>query len=290
MQGTGGGINATTMKKIFIRKVSGEKQLFQPEKIVKTCLRAGATKALANRISREVSRQVREGTSTRKILQITLRLLEQEKPYLAARYDLKGAILRLGPAGYAFEFLMAEILRECGYQVQMPPVLKGACVSHEVDIVAEKNGTRVMIECKYRKEGGVYIGVKEALYTWARFLDLEEGHEKNGTQKFDECWLVCNTRFSTDAIKYSRCKKMRLVGWHYPPNRGLANMIERKKIYPITVLRRLDKDSQNKMSRAGLMLCRDLVRNDFEKLKKATRVRPAKLSELISEASQVLAA
>jgi len=273
---------------MFVTKSTGEKQPFRPEKIINTCLRAGAPKDLAYAIAHEVGRRAHDGISTKKILRLTLRLLEEERPSLAARYDLKDAIARLGPAGYQFEIFIAEILKEYGYRAQLPPPVRGACVEHEIDIIAEKNGVRAMIECKYRRESGIYIGIKEALYTWARFLDLKDGYTAGKCQKFDKCWLVCNTRFSDDVSKYAHCKQMVLLGWHYPRDKGLERMIEDKKIYPITVLRKLDQDSRKKLAKAELMLCRDLQKTDFYQLEKMTKIKADKLIALIQEARDVL--
>jgi len=104
-------------KPIYVTKVSGEREIFSREKLKRTCLRAGASKSLAEKIVKQVQKKIYDGISTKKILKLTLVLLEKQKPHIAAKYDLKGAIMRLGPAGYAFEKLMAEILSEYGYKI-----------------------------------------------------------------------------------------------------------------------------------------------------------------------------
>src|SRR3990172_5624940 len=218
---------------MWVVKASGEKEEFDIEKIKRTCLKAGATDSLANQIAREVEKRAHNGISTREILRITLKLLEKEKPFIAARYDLKGAIFRLGPAGFAFECLVAEIMKEQGFKARTHSLIRGFCVEHEVDVIATKDDKTYMMECKYHNLPGIYTGLREALYTYARFLDLVKGSENKTCQKFDQPWLVCNTRFSDDAIQYSECAGLKLLGWSYPEE-NLREMIEKKKLYPIT--------------------------------------------------------
>ncbi|MFQ6056655.1 MAG: restriction endonuclease, partial [Methanosarcinales archaeon] len=260
-------------------------------KIKKTCLRAGASEELATKIVKQVERKVYDGISTREILKITLSLLRKEMPQVATRYDLKGALFRLGPAGFAFEHLVAEILREYNYKTKVHSYVKGACVKHEIDIVAEKPSRTpkyFMIECKYHNMPGIYTGLKEVLYTYARFLDLWEGFRKRKCQKFDQAWLVCNTKFSRDAIQYASCKKILILGWKYPYRKSLEKMIEDKKLYPITMLRKLDRNTQDKFALSGLILCKDLLRHDINKLNKKTNVPKTKLKLLTEEADKLL--
>jgi hypothetical protein len=272
---------------MWIVKASGETEKFDPEKIKRTCLKAGASEELANKIVKDVIRKAYDGISTKEILHLTLNLLNKEKPAVAARYDLKGSIFRLGPAGFVFEQLIAEILKEYNYTTKHHAMLNGGCVLHEVDVVATKEDKSYMIECKYHNMPGIYTGLREALYTYARFLDLEDGFKKHSCQKFDKSWLVCNTKFSEDAIQYANCKGIRLIGWNYPEHQGLENMIEKMKLYPITMLRKLDGESQEKLANAGLVLLIDLIRIDTKELSKITKIPTKKLKILSEEAKSI---
>ena len=55
---------------IFVTKVDGSKQLFVKEKVVKTCLRMGVSRKIAEMVANEVERNLSEGISTEKIFQI----------------------------------------------------------------------------------------------------------------------------------------------------------------------------------------------------------------------------
>ena len=196
---------------VWIVNALGEREPFDEFKVMRTCMRAGAGKETAEKISKEVASRVRDGMQTREILRITLRLLdEMAAPHVSARYDLKGAIMRLGPAGFAFESFFAAVLRDLGYQTDVRQIIQGKCIPHEVDVVARSpEGKCIMVECKYRNYSGDYIKVKDALYTYARFLDLKEGHGTGKCANFDEVWLATNTKFSSEVRQYAECKGMR---------------------------------------------------------------------------------
>lgn len=280
---------------MLVTKASGEREEFNPEKLRQTCLRAGAPEWLAEKVVKEVEKKIFEGIATKQILKIALSILDKEMPHVAAKYDLKGAIMRLGPAGYEFENLIGELLREYGYRTSVHNIVKGYCIEHEVDVIAEKtvNGAKEtgMIECKYHNAAGIFSGVKDVLYSYARFEDLQQGAKMSGI-KFTRCWLVSNTKFSSDVIRYANCKSIILVGWKYPERTdsrdanavpSLKKMLDDKKLYPMTALRTMDRDSQEKLAGAGLMFCKDLIRTKTEKLEQMGISR-RRLKKLIKEA------
>lgn len=268
---------------MWVTKASGETEKFDPSKIKRTCLRAGASEVLAGKIVREVERRSRSGMTTKEILSITLRLLNKEKPQLAARYDLKGSMFRLGPAGFVFENFMGEVLKEYGYAAKVHNMIRGRCVSHEVDIIASKDSKTFMIECKYHNMQGIYTCIKDALYTYARFLDLKEGSPDG----YEQPWLVCNTKFSEDTIQYAMCRGLRLIGWSYPQDGNLERMIEDKKLYPITMLRTMDPDSLDKLASCGMVLALDLIRVPIGELNNITKISLKKLRTFADEAHKI---
>jgi len=274
---------------MFVVKASGEFEKFDSNKIKRTCIRAGCTEDLANKIAREVEKKSYDGISTREVLRITISLLRKWKhPTVAARYDLKGAIFRLGPAGFVFEELVGEIFKEYGYNTKVHSILKGMCVSHEIDVIANKDNVNYMVECKYHNIPGIYTGLREALYTYARFLDLKDGFKSGNVRDFKQPWLVCNTKFSEDAIQYASCKGMKMIGWNYPENQGLQYLIESKKLYPITMLSDLDSDSLDKLASASLILALDLIRIPLNELNKITKISIKKLKILSDEAKKII--
>jgi len=287
---------------MYVIKVSGKRVKFNPSKVRRTCLRAGASPVLADRIVKEVMSHVYNGMETRELLRLILRLLKQKDPAVATRYSLKEAMLKLGPAGFVFEEFMVSLLKAYDYQAWCPPLIQGACVKHEVDIIAkspykkhdfinekESSDSRTyMIECKYHNTLGLRSGLKETLYVWARFLDIQNAWHQGIGQEFHCPWLISNTKFSDLAIKYAQCKTLKLLGWKYPKGNGLEYLIENKKLYPITILRSLDRASKEILFSKNIILCQELISTKKEILKQKTMLKEQKLTSLINEANSII--
>jgi len=285
---------------IYVTKASGEQVLFEPEKIRRTCLNAGAPAELADTITRQVEAKVYTGMPTKEILDMVLRLLEIEHPHVAARYDLKGSIMRMGPAGFAFEELIAEVLKEHGYAARVHSLIPGASgVTQEIDVIATKPFVSepgldpklkyYMIECKFHHATGIYTGLKETMYTYARFLDIQDAWKKGLCQEFDQPWLATNTKFSTDAITYANFKNIKLLGWNYPSGNSLQFLLESKKLYPITSLRGMDAATLEKFSDAGFMLVKDLIIRSADEVAQKTGLPIRKIKELLIDAEKIIA-
>ncbi|KXB04591.1 hypothetical protein AKJ49_01940 [candidate division MSBL1 archaeon SCGC-AAA382A03] len=264
---------------MFVVKASGEKEEFDPEKIKRTCLRAGASEEFAEEISNKVKQEAYDGISTKEILHLTLKYLKK-KPSVASKYNLKRAIMSLGPTGFPFEQFFAEILQNYGYNTTVGKVIDGKCVAHEIDIVAEKGGTRYLIECKYHDNPGVYTGLKEAMYTYSRLLDLE--------QKFDKAWLATNTKCSDDARQYSDCVGERVTSWNYPEGKSLRNLIDEERLYPITILKSVNKNVMNELFEAKIMTLKKLVANEKKNIQKKTKLSEKTLNKVIKEAEKII--
>jgi hypothetical protein len=273
---------------LTVRTASGKRQKYNPQKIYRTCIRAGASKQLANEIVDEISDQIYDGISTKKLLGMVLDSLRRHQAdALACRYDLKNAIMRMGPAGFAFETYLCRVFEKHGYGTRLRQHIKGLCVKHEIDLILEKDGKRSMVEVKYHNSPGIYTGLKEAMYTYSRFLDLSEGYEAKTCEKFDEAWLATNTRSSLEARKYAMCRGIRLLGWKHPKNRGLERMIEAKGLYPVTVLHGLDSRSFDALSRARLMLVTDLAEMTPSRVVELTGLRKSRAEQLVNQARRV---
>jgi len=265
---------------MYVTKASGEKEEFDVEKVRRTCLRAGASKQLADKIAEEVKAKAYDGITTREILHLTLKLLEEE-PEAAIRYDLKGAIMALGPTGFPFEEFMAEVLQNYGYETKVGEIVKGKCVSHEIDIIAEKEGVRYLVECKYHNTPGTRTGLEVVMYTYARFLDLGE--------KFHQAWLICNTKCTAEAEQYGKCVGVKVTSWRYPKGESLEEMVETKRLYPITILRSVTGPIGERLFQARVMLARDLLDHDLEDLKRKTGLPQRVLDEIRDEAKKIIA-
>ncbi len=269
---------------VFVVKRDGRKETFDKRKIIRTCIRAGASREIAEQIAREVEKRIYDGISTEKILQMVLELLEERTLAKAARYDLKMALFRLGPAGYEFEKFVARLLREYGYKTKTNVIIKGYCISHEIDVLAEKEGKLYMIECKFHNTPGIYTGVKEVMYTYARFLDISQSK----AMSFAQPWLFTNTKFSDDAKKFAKCREIKLTGWRYPSKESIEKLLEKRNLYPITILRSVSKREEEALINSGYVFCRDLFKENPKDISKNTEIRLKKIIEIVREAERII--
>lgn len=248
---------------INIIKASGEKAPFNKGKLKQSLLRSGATNEQADEITNKVIEMLVEGMSTRKIYKTAFRLLRNYSRQAAARYKLKQAIMELGPSGFPFEQFVGELLKHKGYKTQVGIIVKGHCVNHEIDVIAEKDEHHFMIECKFHNRQGYVCDVKIPLYIQSRFLDVERQWKQlaGHAEKFHQGWVVTNTRFSDDASKYGRCMNMNLVGWDYPKNNGLKDWIDGSGLHPVTCLTTLTQKEKQQLLDRKIVLCKTMHHN-----------------------------
>lgn len=244
------------LSSISIVKASHESETFSEEKLYRSLRQAKASEELAERVMRLLHDKVKPGITTEKLYRMAYSLLYKEARHLAARYSLKKAIMNLGPSGFPFEKLIAALFAKQGYQTQLDVVLEGACVRHEVDVVAVRKNFRLLIECKYHNNHGKKSDVKVALYVHARSQDLKNNP---ALQSFDEFWLATNTKFTSDAIKYGECSGLKLLSWDYPQGKGLKELIGLSQVHPITCLTTLKVKDKKELLRQKIVLCKELT-------------------------------
>lgn len=241
-------------------KASGEKVFFEPGKIIRSLERAGAGREVIQEVLAETKKQLFDKIPTKEIYKIVFKNLKKLSHSTACKYHLKNAIMELGPAGFPFEKFIATLFEAEGYHTITDQIVKGRCVKHEVDIIAGRDNKHLMIECKFHSDAGNICHVKNALYVYARFLDLEKISlgKHSHAYKFDQGWLVTNTRFSTDAEKYGKCVGMGLLSWNYPKGNGLREIIDRKGLYPVTCLTSLSKNEKQTLLNNNIVLCQTI--------------------------------
>ncbi len=246
---------------ILITKMNGEQEPFNEMKLDRSLERAGASKEMREKIIRITVSDLREGMSTQEIYERAFDMLrDEERRPVAARYSIKRAVLDLGPSGFPFEQFMAAIFETIGYtNVRTGAALQGKCAPHEVDVVAEHEGKRVVAEVKFHNSLGIKTDLKVALYVKARFDDLSAKGEK-----VDEGWLITNTRFTRNAARYSNCVGMHLLGWDYPRGRGLEILVDQSGIHPITALTSLSASEKRALLDDNIVLCRQMPRTPEE--------------------------
>jgi len=190
--------------------------------------------------------------------------------------------MRLGPTGYPFEKYIARVLAEHGYATSTNQMLAGCDVNHELDVVAEKDGKVYMVECKYHNQFGYASGLKEAMYTHARYLDLVDAGND-----FECAWLATNTKITSEAIAYGLGKGMRFTAWGYPADENLQRLIEGEYMYPVTILRRVEDDIKDRLIDNGFITIMDLIEATPEVLSKSCRISSKKVRRLKAELDEI---
>ncbi|MBN2259841.1 MAG: hypothetical protein JW702_04825, partial [Clostridiales bacterium] len=77
---------------VFVTKFDGTKQLYNREKILKTSMRMGASKLVAESIADHIETRLYDGIETKKILQMIFRKLKKHKPSVKHQIDLRRAL------------------------------------------------------------------------------------------------------------------------------------------------------------------------------------------------------
>lgn len=245
---------------VLVKKASGEVQPFEIKKLELSLQNAGARKETIADILADIQSWVYSGISTKKIYSRAFRMLKREKTISALRYNLKHAIMEMGPTGYPFERFIGQIYEKQGYQTQVGVMVEGYSVMHEMDVIATKDGVQHLIECKYSQDQGRHVNVQVPLYVRSRVDDIVRKRKEHPLYKDlqFEGGVVTNTRFSTDSLQYGKVAGLHMLAWDYPAEAGLKDLIERLNVYPLTVLTQLTKKEKNYLLDCCVVTCHQL--------------------------------
>jgi hypothetical protein len=263
-----------SVESMYVVKRSGEREAFDPSKVRASLVRSGTSNADADRVMEQLRPQLYDGITTEEIYRRVNKMLDADRK---VRFGLKKAILNLGPDGYRFEDFVARLFAAQGYDTQVRQTLHGQCVTHEVDVVLQKDGKKSMVECKFHNSQGIKCGIQTVLYTYGRFLDLSH------MEQLDEVWLLTNTRFSSDVVHYAECMNIKLLGWKYPEVSGLETLVEKQHLYPVTVLDLRRPDLRTLLDH-DIVLVKDLMDN----IELVKRLLPGREMDRIAHEAQAL--
>lgn len=225
---------------IKVTKASGEIVDFDEERVLRSLHYAHVPDDLAKQALAHVKAKLTDKISTHLIYAYIHGFLRHHEPInYSFNYDLKRAIMRLGPTGYPFEKFVAKALSAKGYQTQVGVILNGKCVSHEVDIEASNKKEHYFIECKFHNQSGVKTDIQVALYVQARFEDIKSSPDLAAHHENHRPWLVTNTAVTREVLDYAACVDMRIVSWGFPHDGTLRDLIISTHLHPITVLQNL---------------------------------------------------
>lgn len=242
--------------KFYIYKSSGGVEPFSRKKLFRSLKRSGLPVDKCNRITNQVYKELKQGDNTRNIYQKALRLVNKESHYAAVQYSLKKSIFELGPAGHYFEKYVARYFNAIGFYTETGIILEGRWVKHEVDVIATKDKEKFYVECKFHNKIGIKNDIKTALYVKSRWDDLKKGPEGKNLSGF---YLVSNTSFSKDAIRYSEGTGLRLLGVNAPADKSFLEEIKEMQLYPVTSLKRLPRNLKNYLLSKDVLLAEEVV-------------------------------
>jgi hypothetical protein len=244
-------------------KASGQRVPFSLDKLRRSLERSGADAETIDNICHSVANELYPGISTKEIYHRAFALLKKKHPFSASKYKLKKAIYELGPTGFPFEKFIAALFKHSGYQIAVGKILEGACVSHEIDVVARKKKEVLFAECKFHSDEGKNCDVKIPLYIYARFQDVFAIQKNEESQPGGNGWVITNTRFTKDALQYAQCVGLHMLSWDYPNGDSLKDRIDRLGLYPITVSTLLSKREKQFLLSRDVVLCRQLLKDRF---------------------------
>lgn len=270
-----------------VLKANGEIAPFDANKIKRSLVRVKAKPAIIEAVIEAVKQEIYDEIPTSKLYQIVFKELKKLQRNVAGKYNLKKALMDLGPTGYPFEKFIAAIWQAEGFATKTGQIVKGACVSHEVDVVAKKGDLNEFVECKHHSSRGNVCSVKNTLYFYARFLDLEKKQLAKSAKSLNiyKGWLVTNVRFTSEAIRYGTCVGLGLLSWDFPPKNGLRERIDKAGLHPITCLTSLSTKQKAQLMEKAITLCSDL--GDHPELLHQIGIRSEKAKQIMEEANAI---
>ncbi len=277
------------MTPITIHKAGGEAEPFSKEKFVHSLTKAGATPSAIDSILTHINRELHEGVTTHHLYSLAFRLLHKMEKPASIQYSLRRALEDLGPSGFPFESFLQELFRVRGFETAIRQILPGRCVPHELDVIAWNENKLLMVESKFHNQQGMKTDIKTALYVKARFDDLSEQLFDFGgkSRSLDEGWLVTNTKFTKHAIDYAACANIRLLGWNYPEQESLQDLIMDFGLHPITCLTSLTNQDKEPLLTHDIVLCKDVLQK--KDLLLSAGLKEHRYHALAEEAKQVCA-
>lgn len=270
-----------------IVKRSGNVVDFNRDKLKHSLLKSGANADVVATILRKIESQLFDGITTKQIYKFAFSLLKKTANSHAARYNLKAAIQKLGPAGFYFEKFIARLYISEGFQAKTNLILNGKCISHEMDVLIKKNDIISMVECKFHSNDDKASDVKVPMYILSRFNDLKVvNHEIfSDADTISKCLIVNNNRFTSDAISFSNCYDIELLSWDYPKETSLRKRVDADCLYPLTCLTTITSLEKDKLLEKEIILVAELIRSP--RMLEKIGVSDKRSKNIIKEASEL---
>jgi len=266
---------------MFVINAVGQQEEFLKEKIINSLLRAGIKKNVSHKIANEIEKKVYPDISTLEIYELIKKRIKKEKS--GFRFNLKMAMKELGPDGFVFEKFVKEVFEVLNFNVDINQHLNGKCISHEIDIIAEDKRKKYIGECKFRNRTGDRVDVNIPMKMFSIMDDLLNTNIASKSKI--KPIIITNEKFTAYAIKYAKCKKIKLLGWNFPREKGLERIIENYKLYPVTILPSFKKNHLHFFAKNGILLVKNIQEN---KKSISDAFGKRQFNQLLREASLIL--
>ncbi len=74
-------------------------------------------------------------------------------------------------------------------------ILRGKCIEHEIDAIAQKEGRIVYVEVKHHDRAHTYTPLEVSMKVWATLQDLIAGRKLgHHNLDFTNALIICNTK------------------------------------------------------------------------------------------------
>lgn len=278
---------------ITVIKANGTPEPFSLKKFKRSLQLAGIAAENREKAVEFILKNSNSKITTQQLYKQTFNFLKILKQSYARNYSLKHALQMLGPTGFSFEYLTAEIFKNLNYTTHRNQIIQGLCITHEIDIMAYNKNTDqlILIECKFRNEPGIFLGIQIPLYVKSRLDDVRTSSLiwKNFPLKnLFQCAIATNAKLSTQSIQYAECKNIKLLGWNYPHKAGIAELIKRFKLYPITILINLTQKEKKLLLKHNIILCKDLKEEHTINKLKQLKISDKKITRIIKELKEII--
>lgn len=271
-----------------VTKFNGELVDYNPKALKISLTKSGASKEEVEEVFDLMSSKVYEGITTQDLFELAFESLKKHRSSYAARYSLKKALRDLGPEGYYFEKYIKRLMQTVGFNAINGQTVQGNAVTHEIDVIAQKEDKLYFCECKFRNDIDAKISVTTPMYFMSRMIDLKdkEFNYFDRTLKPTKGFLVTNAYLTSDSIDWAMFYNIGMISWNYPEKMSLKYLIDNLAIYPITCLTTLTKEQHKVLIQADCLLVKDII--EKEKFIKSLNLPNDLLEELITEAKELI--
>lgn len=271
-----------------VAKSNGELVEYNPRALRISLSKSGASKDEVDEVFELLLNDIYDGMPTTDLFALAFEYLKKYRNSYAARYSLKRALSNLGPDGYYFEKYIRRLMESVGYNAINGEIIQGNAVTHEIDVVAQKEDILYFIECKFRNDIEAKISVTTPMYFMSRMIDIRDKEYTyfDKTLKPTKGFLVTNAYLTTDSVDWATYYNIGLISWNYPETMSLKYLIDSLAIYPVTCLTTIIKDQHKILLDADCLLVKDIL--EQEEHLKSLNLSEETLNLLKEEAQELL--